>query len=91
LEVFFFCPLSLSHAQNGSFEVADPHTAGVSLRLFSPLKFSVHFEPLLANMFWKPQYAGLRATQQFGKSTWHPSNFGKTRKIGLQQIDKPTW
>jgi hypothetical protein len=29
--------------------------------------------------------------QQFGKSTWHPSNFGKTRKIGLQQFGKPTW
>jgi hypothetical protein len=22
--------------------------------------------------------------QQFGKPTWHPYNFGKTRKIGLQ-------
>jgi hypothetical protein len=29
--------------------------------------------------------------QQFGKPTWHPSNFGKTRKIGLQQFGKPTW
>jgi hypothetical protein len=29
--------------------------------------------------------------QPFGKSTWHPYNFGKTRKIGLQQFDKPTW
>jgi hypothetical protein len=24
-------------------------------------------------------------------STWHLSNFGKTRKIGLQQFGKPTW
>jgi hypothetical protein len=23
--------------------------------------------------------------------TWHPYNFGKTRKIGLQQFGKPTW
>jgi hypothetical protein len=29
--------------------------------------------------------------QQFGKPTWHPYNFGKTRKIGLQQFGKPTW
>jgi hypothetical protein len=29
--------------------------------------------------------------QQFGKRTWHPYNFGKTRKIGLQQFGKPTW
>jgi hypothetical protein len=28
---------------------------------------------------------------QFGKPTWHPSNFGKIRKIGLQQFGKPTW
>jgi hypothetical protein len=28
---------------------------------------------------------------KFGKPTWHPYNFGKTRKIGLQQFDKPTW
>jgi hypothetical protein len=27
----------------------------------------------------------------FRKSIWHPSNFGKTRKIGLQQFGKPTW
>jgi hypothetical protein len=33
----------------------------------------------------------LEQLQQFGKSTWHPSNFGKTRKIGLQQFGKPTW
>jgi uncharacterized membrane protein (Fun14 family) len=31
------------------------------------------------------------STQQFGKPTWHPYNFGKTRKIGLQQFGKPTW
>jgi hypothetical protein len=29
--------------------------------------------------------------QQFGKPTWHPYNFGKTRKIDLQQFGKPTW
>jgi hypothetical protein len=29
--------------------------------------------------------------KQFGKSTWHPSNFGKTRKIALQQFGKSTW
>jgi hypothetical protein len=29
--------------------------------------------------------------RQFGKSSWHPSNFGKTRKIGFQQFGKPTW
>jgi hypothetical protein len=29
--------------------------------------------------------------QQFDKPTWHPYNFGKTRKISLQQFDKPTW
>jgi hypothetical protein len=29
--------------------------------------------------------------QQFGKSTWHPSNFSKTRKNTLQQFGKPTW
>jgi hypothetical protein len=28
--------------------------------------------------------------QQFVKPTWHPYNFGKTRKIGLQQFGKPT-
>jgi hypothetical protein len=33
----------------------------------------------------------LEQLQQFGKSTWHPFNFGKTRKIGLQQFGKPTW
>jgi hypothetical protein len=33
----------------------------------------------------------LEQLQQFGKSTWHLSNFAKTRKIGLQQFDKPTW
>jgi hypothetical protein len=29
--------------------------------------------------------------QRFGKPTWHPFNFGKTRKIGLQQFGKTTW
>jgi hypothetical protein len=29
--------------------------------------------------------------KQFGKSTWHPSNFGITRKIALQQFGKSTW
>jgi hypothetical protein len=33
----------------------------------------------------------LEQLQQFGKPTWHPYNFGKTRKIGLQQFGKPTW
>jgi hypothetical protein len=33
----------------------------------------------------------LEKLQQFGKPTWHPYNFGKTRKIGLQQFGKPTW
>jgi hypothetical protein len=33
----------------------------------------------------------LEQLQQFGKPTWHPYNFGKTRKIGLQQFCKPTW
>jgi hypothetical protein len=33
----------------------------------------------------------LEQLQQFGKSTWHPSNFGKTRKFALQQFGKPTW
>jgi hypothetical protein len=28
----------------------------------------------------------LEQLQQFGKSIWHPSNYGKTRKNG-----KPTW
>jgi hypothetical protein len=35
--------------------------------------------------------ADLEQLQQFGKPTWHPYNFGKTRKIGLQQFVKPTW
>jgi hypothetical protein len=33
----------------------------------------------------------LEQLQQFGKPTWHPYNFGKTRKIGLKQFGKPTW
>jgi hypothetical protein len=33
----------------------------------------------------------LEQLQQFDKPTWHPYNFGKTRKIGLQQVGKPTW
>jgi hypothetical protein len=33
----------------------------------------------------------LEQLQQFGKSTWHPYKFGKTRKIDLQQFGKPTW
>jgi hypothetical protein len=33
----------------------------------------------------------LEQLQQFGKPTWHPYHFGKTRKIGLQQFGKPTW
>jgi hypothetical protein len=33
----------------------------------------------------------LEQFQQFGKPTWHPYNFGKTRKIVLQQFGKPTW
>jgi hypothetical protein len=36
-------------------------------------------------------YSALEQLQQFGKPTWHPYNFGKTRKIGLQQFGKPTW
>jgi hypothetical protein len=32
----------------------------------------------------------LEQLQQFGKPTWHPYNFGKTRKIDLQQFGKPT-
>jgi hypothetical protein len=34
--------------------------------------------------------ASLEQLQQFGKPTWHSYNFGKTRKIGLQQFGKPT-
>jgi hypothetical protein len=30
----------------------------------------------------------LEQLQQFGKSTWHPSDFGKIKKIGLQQFGK---
>jgi hypothetical protein len=33
----------------------------------------------------------LEQLQQFGKPTWHPYNFGKTRKNGLKQFGKPTW
>jgi hypothetical protein len=29
--------------------------------------------------------------RQFDNSTCHPYNFGKTRKIGLQQFGKSTW
>jgi hypothetical protein len=36
-------------------------------------------------------YDVLEQLQKFGKSTWHPSNMAKTRKISLQQFDKPTW
>jgi hypothetical protein len=38
-----------------------------------------------------PLLSSLEQLQQFGKPTWHPYNFGKTRKIGLQQFGKPTW
>jgi hypothetical protein len=42
---------------------------------------------------WHPTVCqtNLEQLQQFGKPTWHPYNFGKTRKIGLQQFGKPTW
>jgi hypothetical protein len=33
----------------------------------------------------------LEQLQLFGKSIWHPSNFGKTRKVTLQQFGKLTW
>jgi hypothetical protein len=33
----------------------------------------------------------LEHMQQFGKLTRHPSNFGKTRKMGHQQFGRPTW
>jgi hypothetical protein len=33
----------------------------------------------------------LEYLQQFDKLTWHSSNFGKTRKICLQQFGKQTW
>jgi hypothetical protein len=33
----------------------------------------------------------LEQLQHFGKPTWHLYNFGKTRKIGLQQFGKSTW
>jgi hypothetical protein len=42
-------------------------------------------------MCWVIDCEGLEQLQQFGKPTWHPYNFGKTRKIGLQQFGKPTW
>jgi len=29
--------------------------------------------------------------QEFAISTWHPYNFGKTRKNSLQQFGKTTW
>jgi hypothetical protein len=40
-------------------------------------------------MLFQPEYERgrrrkLEHLQQFGKLTWHPSNFSKTRKIGLQ-------
>jgi hypothetical protein len=38
-----------------------------------------------------PPERALYKLQQFGKPTWHPYNFGKTRKIGLQQFGKLTW
>jgi hypothetical protein len=37
------------------------------------------------------QSLGDEQLQQFGKSTWHPSNFSKTTKITLQQLGKSTW
>jgi hypothetical protein len=42
------------------------------------------------NSLAKPK-SMLEQFQQFGKPIWHPSNFGKTRKIGLEQFGKPTW
>jgi hypothetical protein len=33
----------------------------------------------------------LSQLRQIGKPTWHPYNFGKTRKIAPQQFGKPTW
>jgi hypothetical protein len=45
---------------------------------------------LLKTYIRNPLYS-LEQLQQFGKPTWHPSNFGKTRKIGLQHFGKSTW
>jgi hypothetical protein len=42
----------------------------------------------LPSKFW--QTLEDEQLQQFGKPTWHPYNFGKTRKICLQQFGKPT-
>jgi hypothetical protein len=42
----------------------------------------------LPSKIW--QTLGDEPLQQFGKLSWHPSNFGKIRKIGLQQFSKPT-
>jgi hypothetical protein len=40
--------------------------------------------PRVEQSYWKRyQHTLLEQLQQFGKSIWHPSNFGKTRKIGL--------
>jgi hypothetical protein len=43
----------------------------------------------LPSKIW--QTLGDEPMQQFGKLSWHPSNFGKIRKISLQQFGKPTW
>jgi hypothetical protein len=58
----------------------------------SRFEFKLHVETSLISLYLahvKLDY--LEQLQQFGKPTWHPYNFGKTRKIGLQQFGKPTW
>jgi hypothetical protein len=46
--------------------------------------------PLLPMMVCPYCAPWVEQLQLFGKSTWHPSNFDKTIKIGLQHFGKPT-
>jgi hypothetical protein len=38
------------------------------------------------HQFGKQPWQNSEQLQQFGKPTWHPSNFGKTRKIGSNSL-----
>jgi hypothetical protein len=74
LFLFLFSPSHLEGTADGNTIRARIYARGeVSFAkfLFLPIWFAKLLE-------------GKEQLQQFGKSTWHPSNFGKTRKIVLQ-------
>jgi hypothetical protein len=93
LYFFFHPPTPLGHAMPTPIGACIFLCGKVSFAkfLFLPSQFVKLLEDNFLLFCQNYRNDKLEQLQQFGKPTWHPYTFGKTRKIGLQQFGKPTW